>query len=117
MFRIVMAVTLLVSLSIAMVGCDPAGMTRIEPSKEKGLVSLDTDVSVSITVRNQTKSAISLHWLDEGAGDRVHYKDIEAGAEVVQETWKDHYWIILDKGGKALGIYKTTDKDGVIVIK
>ncbi len=112
-----MAVTLLVSLSIAMVGCDPAGMTRIEPSKEKGLVSLDTDVSVSITVRNQTKSAISLHWLDEGAGDRVHYKDIEAGAEVVQETWKDHYWIILDKGGKALGIYKTTDKDGVIVIK
>ena len=116
-----MAVTLLVSLSIAMVGCDPSGsggnMLRIDPSKEKGLVSLDTDVEVSITVKNQTKSAISLHWLDEGEGDRVHYKDIEAGAEVVQETWKDHYWIILDKGGKALGIYKTTDKDGVIVIK
>ena len=116
MFRIVMAVTLLVSLSIAMVGCEPS-MPRIDPSKEKGLVSLDTDVAVSITIKNKTKSPISLHWLDEGAGDRVHYKDIEAGAEVVQQTWKDHYWIILDKDGKALGIYKTTDKDGVIVIK
>ena len=130
-----MAVTLSVSLSIAIAGCVTSGQTgktsstagvekaagnpipRIDPKKEKGLVSLDTDVAVSITVRNQTKSAISMHWLDETGGDRVHYRDIKAGAEVVQGTWKDHYWIILDKDGKPLGIYKTSHKNGVIVIK
>jgi len=80
-------------------------------------VSPDTDVLVTITVRNQTRSAISLYWLDETEGDRVHYGNIKAGAERVQGTWKDHYWIILDKDGKALGIYKTSDKNGVIVIK
>lgn len=130
-----MAVALSVSLSIGTVGCatgDQGGRTsstagvgktgenlipRIDPKKEGALVSLDTDVAVSITIRNQTKSAISLHWLDEGAGDRVHYQNIKAGAEAVQQTWKDHYWIILDIDGKAIGIYKTSDKDGVIVIK
>jgi len=104
MFRIVMAVALFVSMSIAVVGCDPStevktGTTkvtkenvlpRIDPKKEKDFVSTDTDVAVSITVRNKTKSAITLHWLDEMAGDRVHYKDIAAGAEVVQETFQDH---------------------------
>ena len=135
MFRTVMAVTLSVSLSIAIVGCatgDQAGNTtataafgkpgenvlpRIDPKMEGKLVSLDTDVAVSITVRNQTASAVSLHWLDEGAGDRVHYQNIEAGAEAIQATWKDHYWIIVDKDGKALGIYLTTDKDGVVIIR
>jgi len=135
MFRIVMAVALSVSLSIAIVGCatsDPPEkapstdgvekpaenlIRRIDPKNEKGLLSLDTAVAVSITIRNQTQSAVSLYWLDEVAGERVYYKDIQAGAEVVQETWKDHYWIIVDKDGKALGIYKTSDKDGVIVIK
>ena len=135
MFRIGMAVALSVSLAMATVGCEngdqgpktssTAGvkktgenlLPRIDPKKEKGLKSVDTDVAVSITVRNQTQSAIALHWLDEGAGDRVHYRDIKAGAEAVQQTWKDHYWIIVDKDGKALGIYKTSDKDGVILIK
>ena len=128
MFRTVTAVTLAVSMSIALVGCGPGSttpvgkpgenvLTRIDPKKEGTVVSLDTKVAVSLTVRNQTKSAISMHWLDEGLGDRVHYKNIKAGAEAVQATWKDHYWIILDKDGKALGIYKTSDKDAVIVIE
>ncbi len=122
MFRIVTVVTVLAALSIGMVGCVTGGQAgntipRIDPKKEKDLVSPDTDVLVSITIKNQTKSAISLHWLDETAGDRVFYKDIMAGAEVVQETYQGHYWIILDKKSKALGIYETPGKDGVIVIK
>ena len=135
MFRLVMAVALSVSLSIATVGCatDDQGpktsstaglgkpgenvLSRIDPKKEGSVVSLNTNVAVSLTIRNQTKTAITVHWLDETAGDRVHYKNVKAGAEAVQQTWKDHYWIVSDKDGKALGIYKTTDKDGVIVIE
>ncbi len=92
-------------------------LPRINPKKEGKVKSKDTDVSVLLTIRNQAKSPISLHWLDEDAGDRVHYKDIKTGAEVDQETWEDHYWIILNNKGKALGIYLTTDEDGVVVIK
>ena len=134
MFRIVMAVALSVSVSIAMVGCvdgDQAGkissagavkpgeniLPRIDPKKEKGIVAPGADVEVSITVRNQTKSKISMHWLEESTNDRVHYHDIKGGAEVKQGTWEGHYWLILDKDGKALGIYETPGKDGVIVIK
>ncbi|MDP6543255.1 MAG: hypothetical protein QGH60_04640 [Phycisphaerae bacterium] len=131
MFRIVVALTLLVSLSIVMVGCVDGGkagngssvkaadntIPRIDPKKEKDLVSPDTDVAVTITVKNQTKSPVSMHWLNETAGDRVHYHDIKAGAEILQETFQGHYWIILDKGGKALGIYETPAKDAILLIK
>ena len=117
-----MVAVVAVSVSIAMLGCVDGekvagGIPRIDPKKEKGLVSPDTDVSVTITVKNQTKSAVSMHWLDEAAGGRVHYKDIPAGKEVTQDTYQGHYWIILDKGGKALGIYETPGKDGVILVK
>ena len=133
MFRIMMVLALTVSMSIAIVGCVDGGaagkgssvgvkpgenaLARIDPKKEKDCVSTDTDVTCMITVRNLTKSPISLHWLDETAGDRVHYENITAGAEVTKGTYQDHYWIILDKNSKPLGIYKAQDKDGVIVIR
>ena len=124
MFRIVMAVVLSVSLLIAMVGCEaPAlkpgeyAIPRIDPKKEKGIAAPGTDVEVSITVRNQTRSKISVNWLEESTNERVHYHDVQPGAEVKQDTWEGHYWLILDKDGKALGIYETPDKDGVILIK
>ena len=133
-----MAVVVLVSMSIAIVGCatgDQAGkassagvsagakkpaeniLPRIDPKKEKGLVSPDTGLSVMLTVRNKTKSTISMHWLDETDGSRVQYKLIVADGEVIQGTYEGHYWIILDKNEKPLGIYKTPKEDGVIVIK
>jgi len=129
MFRTVVALALLASLSIVMAGCENgeiAGggpkikgniLPRIDPKKEKDLVSPDTDITVVLTVKNLTKGPVTMHWLDETAGDRVFYKDIKAGGEVVQETFQGHYWIILDKGGKALGIYETPAKDGIIVVK
>ena len=63
------------------------------------------------------KSAVTLEWLDEASGGRVHYKDVPAGEEVYQGTWQGHYWIVVNKKGKALGIYETPDKDGVIIVK
>jgi hypothetical protein len=92
-------------------------LPRINPEKEGKVKSKGTPVAVSITVRNLTKSEISLHWLDEDAGDRAHYKDIKAGGEVLQGTFQGHYWIVLDKNDKPLGIYKVPDKDGVIAVE
>jgi|GEM_PF-3958611 len=70
-----------------------------------------------LTIRNKTKSTVTLHWLDETDGSRVFYKEILAGGEDIQGTFEGHYWIVLDKAGKALGIYKTPGEDGVILIK
>ncbi len=126
-----MVATLAVSVSIAIVGCtgksaktsstniSPAEnvLPRIDPKKEKGLVSPEGGLGVMLTIRNKTKSTVTLHWLDETDGSRVFYKEILAGGEDIQGTFEGHYWILLDKAGKALGIYKTPAEDGVILIK
>lgn len=126
MFKSMMALTIVLALACVMVGCatieqvaKPGGNTvpRIDPAKEGTLVSPDTQVNVKITVKNETKSAVTMQWLDEDSGARVQYKQIAAGKEAVQETWQGHYWLIADEKGKALGIYETPDKDCVIVVK
>ena len=132
MLRTVTAVTLLAVLSIALVGCgsedkglktssvkEPAEnvLPRIDPKKEKGLKSTDTQAAVELTIRNKTKSEVTLHWLDETDGARIYYHDIPAGGEITQGTFEDHYWIILDKADKPIGIYKATDEDAVIIVK
>jgi hypothetical protein len=92
-------------------------LPRIDPKKEKGIVKEGSDVSVELTVRNQTSGEVSLYWLDENTNERVHYHDINAGEELAQGTFEGHYWIILNKDKKALGLYEVLDKDGVIVVK
>ena len=51
------------------------------------------------------------------SGGRVYYKDIPPGEEVDQGTYHGHYWIILDKNKKPLGIYKSPGEDGIIIIE
>ena len=137
MLRTVTTVTLLAVLSIALIGCEtedgalktsstntPAArapaenvLPCIDPKKEKGLKSTDTQVAVELTIRNKTKSEVTTHWLDETDGARIYYHDIPAGGEITQGTFQDHYWIILDKAEKPIGIYKATDEDAVIIVK
>jgi len=90
---------------------------RIDPKLEKGLISPDTEVMVTLTVRNKTKGMLTMYWLDEIDGERVQYRDVEAGKELIQDTWEGHYWVIVDAEDKTLGIYKTPDKDGVIIVE
>ncbi len=147
MVRAIMLVSLSVFMSIAMLGCNadeapkvdvtkkapevvkapeaPAApkapaenvVPRIDPKMEKGLISPDTEVMVTLTVRNKTKGVLTMYWLDEIDGERVQYRDVDAGGELAQDTWEGHYWLITGKDGKALGIYKTPSKDGVIIVK
>jgi len=129
MFRTVMVTLVSAIVSTAIIGCDASTVNtggkpgenilpRIDPKKEATIVEpATTDVEATVTVRNLTKSKISMHWLEESSGDRVHYHDVAAGKEVEQGSWEGHFWIILDKDGKPLGIYEVPGKDGVILIK
>ena len=94
----------------------PDELPRIDPAKEKGLESPEDSIEVVLRIRNTRKSAVSFYWIDY-VGDRVYYMDIAAGREARQITFPGHYWVVVDSDGKALGIYETLDKDGVILIK
>ena len=110
-----LAGVLAVSLTISV----PDGMAdevrRIDPAGEKGLASPGDDNEVVLAIKNTRESAISIYWIDYD-GDRVHYNDLEAGAEFEQITFGGHYWIVLDSDGKALGIYQTPGKDATITV-
>ena len=123
MLRIGVALTLLAALAVVQTGCATSGgvtagglIPRIDPSKEKELKSPEDDVPVTIKIRNKRASQVQVFWIDyEGA--RKHYSNVAAGAEVSQATFEGHYWIILDKDKKPLGIYETPGKDAVIEVK
>ena len=94
----------------------PNELARIDPGKEKDLHSPEDTERVTLMIKNTLDSAISIYWLDYH-GTRVHYHDIEAGKEIDRSTFPGHYWIIVDSNDKALGIYETPDRDGVIKVK
>jgi hypothetical protein len=131
MFKTVTILAVLASISIVIPGCSdqtpdaaPAAKAPSEniiPSmdlkKEKGLVSLDSEIIITVTVRNKTKGTVTMYWLDETDGQRALYNDIAPGGELDQDTYDGHYWIIADKNEKALGLYKMPKDDGVIIVK
>lgn len=91
-------------------------LTRIDPST-KEIKSSDDDDAAAITllVKNDRAGAVTLSWIDE-YGDRVHYKDVDAGAELEQGSYEGHVWIVADENSKPLGIYVGTDKDATITL-
>jgi hypothetical protein len=119
-----MALTLLAALAVVQAGCvtvpgKAAGgcIPRIDPGKEGQLKSPPDKLAVTITVKNQTASEVSVYWLDY-EGKRKHYSNVAAGKEVKQGTYEGHHWIIVDKAGnKPLGIYTTPNADAAIVVK
>ena len=131
MFKTVTILAVLASISIVIAGCSdqtpdasPAAKVtgeNIIPSmdlkKEKGLVSQDSKIDITITIRNKTKGIVIMYWLDEFDGQRSYYHDIAPGAELEQHTYDGHYWIIADKKEKALGLYKMPKDDGIIIVK
>jgi hypothetical protein len=131
MFKTVTILAVLASISIVIPGCsdqtpDAAPGAKVTgeniiPSmdlkKEKGLVSPDSKIDITITVRNKTKGTVTMYWLDEFDGERMLYNDIAPGAELDQHTYDGHYWIIADKNEKALGLYKMPKKDCIIIVK
>jgi len=123
MSRVEAVAVVLVALVTVVLGCAKLTgkegenrIARIDPAKEKELRSPPDEVPVTIKVRNNTQGPVEFHWLDYN-GKRVRYARIKPGAEITQKTFKGHYWIILDEKGKALGIYETPGRDGVIVVE
>jgi hypothetical protein len=124
MFRTAMALTLLTALAVVQAGCVTipdrprcAGIPRIDPGRERYLRSPDDKLAVTITIKNKRAADVSVNWLDY-EGKRKHYSNVGAGKEVRQGTFEGHYWLILDKDSKkALGIYRTPNRDAAIVVK
>jgi arylsulfatase A-like enzyme len=91
-------------------------LARIDPAEEGNLRSGANGHEVQLTFQNRRKADVSVYWIDTSGG-RVKYKEIAAGGQAEQRTYDGHYWLVLDDKGKALGMYKALNQDGVIRIQ
>ena len=94
-----------------------AKIARIDPAKEKTLKSPEDTDEVTISIRNETDASLKMYWIDNDGERKLYAGNIRAGKTIKQVTFPGHYWVITDKDDKALGIYKTPGKDGLIVVK
>jgi hypothetical protein len=89
----------------------------IDPKREKQIKSPGGNgIQVMLSIKNNTATTVKLHWIDR-SGNRVPYKDIKAGEEIVQRSFEDHCWMIVDKDAKVLGIYRSTYQNGRILVE
>ena len=91
-------------------------LARIDPAREKEMQSGGNGLAVKLNFRNQRNSKVVVYWINT-SGERVKYKEIESGGQAEQGTYSGHYWLVTDKAGKALGIFKPDNQDGLIVIR
>jgi hypothetical protein len=91
-------------------------LTLIDPAKEKNIRSGGNGLAVQLTFRNQSKTKVVVYWINT-SGERVQYKEIKPGGQVLQGTYSGHYWLVVDPAGKALGMYKPANQDGLIIIR
>ena len=77
-------------------------LTFIDPAKEKNIRSGGNGLAVQLTFRNQSKTKVVVYWINT-SGERVQYKEIKPGGQVLQGTYSGHYWLVVYPAGKALG--------------
>jgi len=91
-------------------------LTFIDPAKEKNIRSGGNGLAVQLTFRNQSKTKVVVYWINT-SGERVQYKEIDPGGKALQGSYSGHYWLVVDTRGKALGLYKPANQDGLIIIR
>jgi hypothetical protein len=75
-------------------GCNKIGKIR----------SKNSDVPVTVTVRNRTKSFRAVMWIDFN-GQPVNYANLEPGQKFTIETFVTHPWMFTDGPGNCAEVY------------
>jgi dipeptidyl aminopeptidase/acylaminoacyl peptidase len=77
---------------------------------EKGTrMSRQTGEETELVLTNKTTGPVRLVWLD-AEGQRRPYGTVERGATFRQHTFAGHVWLVLDRSGKEIGLFKATVK-------
>jgi len=64
-----------------------------------------TREAVSLTFSNKTNEEVSVIWLDYGGKQKL-YRRLAPGQRYAQHTFQDHAWLVNDRSGHCLGIYR-----------
>ncbi|MGO9949943.1 MAG: hypothetical protein ACLPWG_24260 [Steroidobacteraceae bacterium] len=76
--------------------CDVEANYASQPSRE----------STGITFVNRSDMPVKVYWLNF-RGERILYKSLPAGAELVQQTFVGHNWLVTSSSEQCIGIFET----------
>jgi hypothetical protein len=76
--------------------CDVEGNYASQPSRE----------STGITFVNRSDKPIKIYWLNF-RGDRILYKALPPGAQLAQQTFVGHNWLVTTSTEQCIGIFET----------
>ena len=81
------------------------GPERLRPADSGPRASRQSSTRTEVTFINLTKGKVELFWLDT-SGRRQSYGSIASGATYHRDTYAGHVWLLVDAGGKPLGVYE-----------
>jgi hypothetical protein len=76
--------------------CDVEANYASQPSRE----------STGITFVNRSDRPVKVYWLNF-RGERILYKSLPPGAQLVQQTFVGHNWLVTSSGEQCIGIFET----------
>jgi hypothetical protein len=85
--------------------------------QESGLKSLNEDVPAYHRVVNSTNQSIKVFWINYEGKRQEKPTVVEAGKTENINTFLTHPFLIVDAGGKCLGIYQPMREPGIVIIK
>jgi len=97
---------LLLLVSVVFLLSSP-GLVRAEKkheAEEKGVKSLNSDLSTSIAFTNKSGKTIKVYWLDF-EGNRKLYQTLDDDESCEQQTYVSHPWVITDKNDDAWYVF------------
>lgn len=94
----------------------PVILQWMDPAREKEVKSLNMSPDrLKLTFKNRSEITIKAYWID-WAGKRQARRTLKPGEEgTIAVTFREHYWLITDENGKALGLYCPGKKDAQII--
>jgi hypothetical protein len=89
--------------------CDAEANYASQPSREP----------TGITFVNRSDKPVKVYWLNF-RGERILYKSLPAGAQLVQQTFVGHNWLVTSSSEQCIGIFETVPQsiadDGSVAV-
>ena len=96
---------ILAGLTFLVAGCSASFRDdKKHPAEEKGIKSINSDVSTEMTFTNKSGKTVKVYWLDFN-GERKLYNTLEEKESYLQQTYLTHPWLITDEKDNAWHVY------------
>lgn len=94
----------------------PAAAPLKHPEETKGIRSQKSETPATITFANTSGENLMLHWIDLN-GQRVLRGPLADGVKREIQTFLTHVWLVTDRHGNAIELFRATEKESTHAIK